>query len=161
MRAVLCIFALVGMKKGVIKIAVSLAAMIITIAVTTFAAPVLSEYIRNNTTCAELGDFKKAEECLDLMDFTQVAPQMDYGYQRACQLYKGIVKPEEYINEEEMAKVVLDRPNRVHFEESHMLYGLYWYWMIHGDEEKAKAALQKSEQSREQMDDVIRENRKK
>lgn len=29
------------------------------------------------------------------------------------------------------------------------------------DEEKAKAALQKSEQSREQMDDVIRENRKK
>lgn len=93
------------------------------------------------TTYAELGDFKKAEECLDLMDFTQVAPQMDYGYQRACQLYKGIVKPEDYINEEEMAKVVLDRPNRVHFEESHMLYGLYWYWMIHGDEEKAKAAI--------------------
>jgi len=47
--AVLCIFALIGMKKGVIKIAVSLATMVITIAVTTFAAPVLSEYIRNNT----------------------------------------------------------------------------------------------------------------
>ena len=46
---VLCIFALIGMKKGVIKIAVSLATMVITIAVTTFAAPVLSEYIRNNT----------------------------------------------------------------------------------------------------------------
>ena len=40
--AVLCIFALIGMKKGVIKIAVSLATMVITIAVTTFAAPVLS-----------------------------------------------------------------------------------------------------------------------
>ena len=47
--AVLCIFALIGMKKGVIKIAVSLATMVITIAVTTFAAPVFSEYIRNNT----------------------------------------------------------------------------------------------------------------
>ena len=47
--AVLCIFALIGMKKGVIKIAISLATMVITIAVTTFAAPVLSEYIRNNT----------------------------------------------------------------------------------------------------------------
>lgn len=47
--AVLCIFALVGMKKGVIRIAVSLAAMVITIAVTTVAAPVLSEYIRSNT----------------------------------------------------------------------------------------------------------------
>ena len=47
--AVLCIFALAGMKKGVIKIAVSLATMIITIAVTTFASPMLSEYIRNDT----------------------------------------------------------------------------------------------------------------
>ena len=47
--AVLCIFALAGMRKGVIRIAVSLAAMIVTIAVTTFASPVLSEYIRNNT----------------------------------------------------------------------------------------------------------------
>ena len=34
--AVLCIFALIGMKKGVIKIAVSLATMVITIAVTAF-----------------------------------------------------------------------------------------------------------------------------
>ena len=37
--AVLCIFALAGMRKGVIRIAV-----------TTVASPVLSEYIRNNTT---------------------------------------------------------------------------------------------------------------
>ena len=41
--AVLCIFALAGMRKGVIRIAVSLAAMVITIAVTTVASPVLSE----------------------------------------------------------------------------------------------------------------------
>ncbi len=95
------------------------------------------------TTYAELGDYKKAEESLDLMDFSQVAPQMDYGYQRAVQLYKGLVKPEDYIDEEKMAKLVIDRPNRVHFEESHMLYGLYWYWMIHGNEEKAIEAIRR------------------
>lgn len=93
------------------------------------------------TTYAELGDYKAAEASLDLIDCSLKAPQMDYGYERAVQLYKGIVKPEDYINEEEMAKVVIDRPNRVHFEESHMLYGLYWYWMIHGDEKKAYDAI--------------------
>lgn len=46
---ILCIFALWGMRKGVIRIAVSLAAMIITIAVTTFASPIISESIRKNT----------------------------------------------------------------------------------------------------------------
>ena len=95
------------------------------------------------TTYAELGDYKKAEESLDLIDCSLKAPQMDYGYERAVQLYKGIVKPEDYIDEEEMAKVVIDRPNRVHFEESHMLYGLYWYWMIHGDEKKAYDAIKR------------------
>ena len=47
---ILCIFALIGMKKGVIRIAVSLATMVITLTVTTVVSPVLSEYIRNNTT---------------------------------------------------------------------------------------------------------------
>ena len=95
------------------------------------------------TTYAEMGDYKKAEESLDLIDCSLKAPQMDYGYERAVQLYKGMVKPDAYINEDEMAKVVIDRPNRVHFEESHMLYGLYWYWMIHGDEKKAYDAIKR------------------
>jgi Tetratricopeptide repeat. len=95
------------------------------------------------TTYAELGNYKKAEDSLSLIDASVKAPQMDYGYERAVKLYKGLVKPEEYIDEEKMAKVVIDRPNRVHFEESHMLYGLYWYWMIHGDEAKAKEAIER------------------
>ena len=66
---------------------------------------------------------------------------MDYGYQRAVQLYKGIVKPEEYINEEEMAKKVLGRPNRVHLEECGMLYGLYWYQKLHGNDKAAYDAI--------------------
>ena len=40
-----------------------------------------------------------------------------------------------------MAKVVLPRANRVQLEENTMLYALYWYWMIHNNEEKAKEAI--------------------
>ena len=42
-----------------------------------------------------------------------VPPQMDYGYSMCVKLYKGLVKPEEFIDEEKMAKVVLPRENRV------------------------------------------------
>ena len=41
--AILCIAAFNGMKKGAIRMAASLVAMIITIAVTTFASPIVSE----------------------------------------------------------------------------------------------------------------------
>ncbi len=93
------------------------------------------------TTYAEKGDYAKAEASLDYVDGIVECPKRNYGYRRSVQLYKGIVKPEEYINEEEMKKVVLDQPGRVHLEENGMLYGLYWYWMIHGDEKKAYDAI--------------------
>lgn len=93
------------------------------------------------TSYAEVGKYKEAEEALSLIADDVVPPQMDYGYSMCVKLYKGLVKPEEFIDEEKMAKVVLNRPNRVQLEENTMLYGLYWYWMIHGDEEKAKAAI--------------------
>ena len=34
---------------------------------------------------------------------------MDYGYSMCVKLYKGLVKPEEFIDEEKMAKVVLPK----------------------------------------------------
>ena len=68
---------------------------------------------------------------------------MDYGYSMCVKLYKGLVKPEEFIDEEKMAKVVLPRENRVLLEENTMLYGLYWYWMVHGNEEEAKKAIKR------------------
>ena len=68
---------------------------------------------------------------------------MDYGYSMCVKLYKGLVKPEEFIDEEKMAKVVLPRENRVQLEENTMLYGLYWYWMVHGNEEEAKKAIKR------------------
>lgn len=92
---------------------------------------------------AELGDYKKAEESLSLIADDVVPPQMDYGYCRSVKLYKGLVSPEEYIDEEQMAKEVLPTPDRVRLEENSMLYGLYWYWMIHGDENKANAAIKR------------------
>ena len=67
----------------------------------------------------------------------------DYGYKRCVQLYKGIVKPEDYINEEEMAKKVLPRPDRVKLEQCGMLYGLYWFQTMNGNHEAARAAIEK------------------
>ena len=68
---------------------------------------------------------------------------MDYCYSMCVKLYKGLVKPEELIDEEKMTKVVLPRENRVQLEENTMLYGLYWYWMVHGNEEEAKKAIKR------------------
>ena len=94
------------------------------------------------TSNCELGKFDEAKKCLDLIDCSKAhAPQMDYGYQRAVQLYKGIVKPEEFINEEEMAKAVLNRPGRVHLEECGMLYGLYWFQKMNGNDKAAYDAI--------------------
>ena len=91
----------------------------------------------------ELGKYKEAEESLSLIKDDVVPPQMDYGYSMCVKLYKGLVSPENFINEEEMAKVVLPRPNRVQLEENMMLYGLYCYWKVHGDDEKANAAIKR------------------
>ena len=55
------------------------------------------------TTYAELGLYDKAEESLEYVDGIVECPRRNYGYRRSVQLYKGIVKPEKYINEEEMA----------------------------------------------------------
>lgn len=95
------------------------------------------------TTYAELGKYDKAEASLEYVDGIVPCPKRNYGYRRSVQLYKGIVKPEDYINEEEMAKEVLDQEGRVRLEENGMLYGLYWYWMIHGDEKKAYDAIRR------------------
>lgn len=95
------------------------------------------------TSYCELGRYKEAQECLSLIKDDVVPPQMDYGYSMCVKLYKGLVKPEEFIDEEKMAKVVLPRENRVLLEENTMLYGLYWYWMVHGNEEEAKKAIKR------------------
>ena len=41
---------------------------------------------------------------------------MDYGYCRAVRLYKGMIKPEDYIDIPAMKKAVLPREKRVELE---------------------------------------------
>ena len=65
------------------------------------------------------------------MDATIEAPQMDYGYRRSVLLYKGIVKPEKFIDIPLLEKNVLPQKDRVRLE----LNGLY------GEPEKAKDAI--------------------
>ena len=74
------------------------------------------------TTLCSLGRFKEAEEIL-------------------VQFYKGIVKPEEFINIPLFEEKILKRPNRVELEITGMYWGLYWFWMLKGDEGKANEAL--------------------
>ena len=93
------------------------------------------------TSNVQLGRFEEAEKCLDLIDATVEAPQMDYGYCRVVRLYKGIVKPEEFIDIPAMQKAVLPQENRVNLELNGMYYGLYCYWTLHGEPEKAAQAI--------------------
>ena len=95
------------------------------------------------TTNVQLGKFDEAEAILNKIDATVKEPRMDYGYARSVRLYKGIVKPEEFIDIEGMKEVVLPRDHRVELELNGMLYGLYCYWTLHGDEQKAREAIEK------------------
>lgn len=52
------------------------------------------------TSYCELGRYKEAQECLFLIKDDVVPPQMNYGYSMCVKLYKGLVKPEEFIDEE-------------------------------------------------------------
>ena len=93
------------------------------------------------TTYVELGKFDEAEKSLELIDATLEPPRMDYGYCRSVRLYKGLVKPEEFIDIPAMQKAVLPREKRVELELNTMYYGLYCYWTLHGDAEKAADAI--------------------
>ena len=94
------------------------------------------------TIYVDLGEYEKAEKALELMpDATIEPPQMDFGYCRSVRLFKGMVSPEEFIDIPLMERSVLKRENRVNLELTGMYYGLYCYWMLHGDEKKALEAI--------------------
>lgn len=93
------------------------------------------------TSNVELGRYQEAEESLKLVDATIEAPQMDYGYRRSVLLYKGIVKPEEFIDIPLLEKNVLPQKDRVRLELNGLYYSLYCYYLVHGEPEKAKDAI--------------------
>ncbi len=93
------------------------------------------------TSNVELGRYKEAEESLNLVDASVEAPQMDYGYRRSVLLYKGIVKPEDFIDIPLLEKNVLPQPDRVRLELNGLYYSLYCFYLVHGEPEKAKDAI--------------------
>lgn len=93
------------------------------------------------TTYMEMGRIDDADRSLLYTDCHAECPVRNYGYKRAVKLLKGIVTPDEYINIEEMKDNVLQRPGRVELELNGMYYALFWYWIRHNNENKAKEAL--------------------
>lgn len=63
--------------------------------------------------CLDMGDMDRAAETLKLID-TSVEPHhcMDYAYRRRIRLYKGEIKPEEMIDDEDILKKCVRRSAR-------------------------------------------------
>lgn len=94
--------------------------------------------------CAlDMNDKEKAREVLDLIDVNVIPPIMDYAYRRRVMLYKGVVKPEEFIDIDHIKENCLPLPNRVELEINTLTFGLYAYYSYIGDTEKANEVLLK------------------
>ena len=90
--------------------------------------------------CA-LGEKEKAVEALSLVPDDAVPPQMDYGYCRCVKLYKGLIKPESFIDIQDMQEKCLKHENRINLELNTMYYGLYAYALYINDNSLADYAL--------------------
>ena len=94
--------------------------------------------------CLDMGDREKAKEILNLID-TSVEPShcMDYAYRRRVRLYKGEIKPEEMIDDEDIMKhAYVTQPGRVQLEHETLTFGLFAYYTYIGETEKANETLQ-------------------
>lgn len=89
----------------------------------------------------EKGDRKQAEAIAAAMPGDLKEPQMHYGYKRNVQLFKGIISPEAFIDEEDIRAHMVDQDDRFTLEMVSLLYGLYVYYDFVDDQEKANATL--------------------
>lgn len=95
-------------------------------------------------TCyVELGEIDNAKKFLDTMDCNIVPPQMDYSYRRRVMLYKGLIKPEDFINMDDIKSNCVEQDNRVNLELATLTFGLYIYYIYKNDQENADKALLK------------------
>ncbi|MDL2219265.1 hypothetical protein LJC04_02850 [Ruminococcaceae bacterium OttesenSCG-928-O06] len=94
------------------------------------------------TTCVELGDFDGAKKALTLIPDDITPPQMDYGYNRCIQLFKGFLTPENFIEPKDVMEAkILKQPQRWELELNTMYLGLYYYQIFNGNEAAADDAL--------------------
>ena len=93
------------------------------------------------TYALDLKDFQAAERSLQLMKDGTVPPQMDYGYCRTVSLYKGLIRPEEFIDIPDMQEKCIKKPGRIEQELNGMYFGLYTWSVVHGEEELGRHAI--------------------
>lgn len=93
------------------------------------------------TELLELHESEKAQQALRLVPDESEWRQMDYGYHRCVQLFKGLVFPDEFIDLKDMEEKCIKKPGRIQLEQYMMYYGLYAYAVMHNDPKLARHAL--------------------
>lgn len=93
--------------------------------------------------CLDMGDMDRAAETLKLIDTSvELHHCMDYAYRRRIRLYKGEIKPEEMIDDEDILKnAYVAQPGRVQLEHETLTFGLFAYYTYIGDTQKANETL--------------------
>ena len=61
------------------------------------------------------------------------APPMHYAYKRRVLLYKGLITPEEFIDEDDIRARMVDQEDRFTLEIATLLFGLYMYY-VYGEQ---------------------------
>ena len=92
------------------------------------------------TSYVDMGDMEGARCALDLVADDLDVPDMDWDYKRRVRLYKGLVKPDEMIDEAEIRKHVPD-PNDLLLDIVTLRFGLFVYYTYVGDTQKANDQL--------------------
>lgn len=93
------------------------------------------------TSYVEMGEMEKARAVLDEIEDDLPAPQMHYGYKRRVRLYKGLIAPEDFIDEADIQKHMIPQKNRMQLEITTLLFGLYIYYIYKGEDAKANETL--------------------
>jgi tetratricopeptide (TPR) repeat protein len=92
-----------------------------------------------------MGDKAAAVKSLEIIECSVIPPTMDFGYRRSVMLYKGLIKPENFLNEDEIRENSLAKsgtiPGRLELEMMSISFGLYAFYELHGETEKANNVI--------------------
>ncbi len=95
------------------------------------------------TYLLDLNDSDNAQKALSLVDDDVQPRQMDYGYHRCVQLFKGIIEPENFVDLADIETKCLKQPGRIQLELNMMYSGLYAYSIMIGDDALGREAITK------------------
>jgi len=93
------------------------------------------------TYVVDMGQMDQAKKSLESFDLSIVPPQMDYAYRRRVKLYKGVITPEEFIDEADITANMIEQPDRLALEIKTLIFGLFVYYTYVGETEKANEQL--------------------